>query len=64
MVIERKETGPRTNRVVVHNGTVYLAGFTADDPKLPIQSQTRQVLDKIDRHLAMAGSDKTRLLTA
>jgi len=48
MAIERHETGRRMSRVVVHNGTVYLAGFVADDPALPIQGQTRQVLDKID----------------
>ena len=64
MAIERHETGPRMSRVVVHNGTVYLAGFTADDPNLPIQGQTRQVLHKIDRYLAMAGTDKSQLLTA
>ena len=64
MAIERHETGRRMSRVVVHNGTVYLAGFVADDPALPIQGQTRQVLDKIDRHLAMGGTDKSRLLTA
>ncbi|MCC7273664.1 MAG: RidA family protein [Alphaproteobacteria bacterium] len=64
MPIERHQTGPRMSRVVVHAGTVYLAGMTADDPALPIEGQTRQVLDKIDRHLAMAGTDKSRLLTA
>lgn len=64
MPIERHESGPRMSRVVVHNGTVYLAGLVADDPALPIQGQTRQVLDKIDRYLAMAGTDKSRLLTA
>ncbi|MGE0716471.1 MAG: RidA family protein [Alphaproteobacteria bacterium] len=64
MSIQRHETGPRMSRVVVHNGTVYLAGMVADDPDLPIEGQTRQVLDKIDRYLAIGGTDKTRLLTA
>ena len=48
----------------VPGDTVYLSGFVADDPKLSIQDQTRQVLGKIDQHLAMAKTDKSRLLTA
>lgn len=64
MALERHETNPRMSRVVVHGDTVYLSGFVADDPKLSIQDQTRQVLGKIDQHLAMAKTDKSRLLTA
>lgn len=64
MSVERKETSPRMSRVVIHGDTVYLAGAVADDPTQPIQGQTRQVLDKIDRYLQMAGTDKSKLLTA
>ncbi len=64
MGVERKETGPRMSRVVVHGDTVYLAGIVADDPTQSIQGQTRQVLDKIDGYLEMAGTDKSRVLTA
>ena len=43
--------------------TVYLCGVTPD-PVGDIRSQTKQVLERIDRLLAVAGSDKSKLLTA
>jgi enamine deaminase RidA (YjgF/YER057c/UK114 family) len=52
----------RRSRAVVHGGTVYLAGQTADDRTAGIAEQTRQVLAKIDEMLAAAGTDKSRLL--
>ncbi len=64
MTIERLENGPRFCRVLKHNGTVYLAGMTADDTKGDTVQQTRDTLAKIDKYLALAGSDKTKLLTA
>lgn len=64
MTIERIENGQRFCRVLRHNGTVYLAGMTADDLSGDTTSQTEQVLAKIDRYLAAAGSDKTKLLSA
>ncbi len=64
MTIQRFENGPRFCRVLSHNGTVYLAGMTADDTSGDTAAQTRSVLDKIDRYLALAGSDKSQLLTA
>lgn len=64
MTIERIENGQRFCRVLRHNGTVYLAGMTADDLSSDTTSQTEQVLAKIDHYLAAAGSDKTKLLSA
>jgi enamine deaminase RidA (YjgF/YER057c/UK114 family) len=64
MTIERRHVGPRMSQVVIHDGTVYLAGQVADDPVPSVADQTRQVLAKIDRLLAEAGSDKTKLLSA
>lgn len=64
MTIERFDNGPRFCRVLRHNGTVYLAGTTADDTSGDVVAQTAAVLAKIDHHLALAGSDKTKLLTA
>ncbi|MGE3874535.1 MAG: RidA family protein [Parvibaculaceae bacterium] len=64
MTIERLENGPRFCRVLKHNGTVYLAGMTADDTKGDTVRQTRDTLAKIDKYLALAGSDKSKLLTA
>lgn len=64
MTIQRLHVGKRMSEAVIHNGTVYLAGQVADDPKQDAVSQTRQVLAAIDRLLVEAGSDKTRILSA
>ena len=61
--IERIEPAGHLSKAVVHNGTVYLAGLIADDDSLNVGGQTKQVLDKIDRYLAEAGSNKTKLLS-
>ncbi len=63
-MIKRIQVGPRMSQAVVHGQTVYLAGQVADDPKADVATQTRQVLASIDRLLAAAGSDKTRILRA
>lgn len=63
-MIQRFEVGPRMSEMVVHNGTVYLAGQIAEDDSADIVGQTRQVLDTIDALLAQAGSDKRRILRA
>ena len=49
---------------VVHGGTVYLAGLTADDAKADVKGQTKQILDKIDKFLKEAGTDKSKILSA
>jgi enamine deaminase RidA (YjgF/YER057c/UK114 family) len=64
MTIQRFENGPRFCRVLSHNGTVYLAGMTADDLTGDTTAQTRDTLAKIDHYLAKAGADKTKLLSA
>ena len=63
-MIKRLEIGPRMSQAVVHGNTVYLAGQVADDTRADVAGQTRQVLATIDRLLAAAGSDKTRILAA
>jgi enamine deaminase RidA (YjgF/YER057c/UK114 family) len=63
-MIKRLEVGPRMSQAVVHGNTVYLAGQVADDTSQDVAGQTRQVLASIDRLLADAGSDKTRVLAA
>ena len=62
MTIQRIEAGPRMSKAVVHGDTVYLAGIVADDTSADAAGQTRQVLKEIDRLLAAAGTDKTKLL--
>ncbi|HEY4164199.1 MAG TPA: RidA family protein [Dongiaceae bacterium] len=63
MTIERLENGPRFCRVLKHGNTVYIAGMTADDLTGDTTAQTKEILAKIDRYLAMAGSDKSKLLS-
>lgn len=64
MTIERLHVGRRMSEAVIHNGTIYLAGQVADDPSQDVASQTRQILEIIDRLLAEVGSDKTKILQA
>ncbi|WP_371483279.1 RidA family protein [Kitasatospora sp. NBC_00315] len=63
-MIQRFGSNERMSEAVVHNGTVYLAGQVAGDTAQDAQGQTRQVLESIDRLLAEAGSDRTRILRA
>jgi enamine deaminase RidA (YjgF/YER057c/UK114 family) len=65
MTIQRFETGPRMSQVVVHGNTIYLAGVVANKAAgESVTKQTQDVLSIIDGHLAKAGSDKSKLLTA
>lgn len=61
--IKRIETGPRMSQAVIHNGVVHLSGQVGQ-PGRPVAEQTRTCLAEIDRLLALAGTDKTRLLSA
>jgi enamine deaminase RidA (YjgF/YER057c/UK114 family) len=63
-MIQRLHLGARMSQAVIHGDTVYLAGQVAADPTKDVPGQTREVLDAIDRLLAEAGSDKTRILSA
>ncbi|SFF74662.1 Enamine deaminase RidA, house cleaning of reactive enamine intermediates, YjgF/YER057c/UK114 family [Duganella sp. CF458] len=63
MEINRFHVGKRLSEMAVHNGTIYLAGMV---PAVggDIQAQTKDVLAQIDKLLAEAGSDKSRILMA
>ena len=63
MSIQRQLTNERMSQIVVHNGTVYLAGQVGDDMNAGIEQQTRETLANIERLLDQAGTDKTRLLS-
>ena len=63
MSVQRLHTETRYSEIVIHNGTVYLAGQLADDIDADISTQTAQTLASIDRLLAEAGSDKSKLLS-
>lgn len=62
-MIQRLHSGPRMSQAVIHGNTVYLAGQVADDPSQDVPGQTRQILAAIDRLLAEAGTDKTKILS-
>jgi enamine deaminase RidA (YjgF/YER057c/UK114 family) len=65
MTIQRFETGPRMSQAVVHGDTVYLAGIVAKTTAgESVTKQTQEILSIIDSHLAKAGSDKSKLLSA
>ncbi len=61
--ITRIGTGARMSEAVIHNGTIYLAGQVGN-PGDSVADQTRTCLAEVDRILAEAGSDKTRILSA
>lgn len=54
---------PVISKVVERGSMVYVCGVTPE-PAGDVTAQTRQVLERIDRLLAAAGTDKSRLLTA
>jgi enamine deaminase RidA (YjgF/YER057c/UK114 family) len=59
------QVGARMSQIVIHGDTVYLAGQVAlDKPGATVVEQTGNILVRIDRLLAEAGSDKTKLLRA
>ena len=61
--ITRIESGPRMSQCVVHNGIAYLAGQVGAEGA-SVKEQTETVLASVDRLLALAGTNKTKLLTA
>ena len=64
MDINRIEPREWNSRAVVYENLVFLSGIVADDKSVPVKEQTEQVLATIDKFLAEAGTDKTRILTS
>ena len=66
MSIERRHVGKRLSELVIHraSGLCWLAGVVAEDAKADVAGQARSVLSQIDRLLAEAGSDKTKIVSA
>lgn len=62
-ILDGSNGGPILARSVTRGDTVYLSGITPD-PGGDVRAQTRQVLARIDKLLADAGTDKSKLLTA
>ncbi|PRX09284.1 RidA family protein [Martelella mediterranea] len=62
MTITRIAPGPRMSQAVVHNGTIHLAGQVGAGAD--VSEQSRNALAEVERLLAQAGSDKSRILSA
>lgn len=62
-MIQRFEVGSRFSEVAVYNGVAYLAGQVPTDESADAYTQTLQVLGEIDKWLAVANSDKSRILS-
>ncbi len=62
MSITRLGAGPRMSQAVIHNGLVYSAGQVGQGAD--ITAQTRDVLANVDKWLAEAGTDKSKILSA
>ena len=63
-MIHRIKAGPRMSQAVVHGKTVYLCGQVARGQSADTGSQTREILAEVDRLLAEAGTDKSKVLVA
>ncbi|NDI85814.1 RidA family protein [Undibacterium crateris] len=63
MEVQRLHVGPRLSETAIYNGVVYLAGQIPEDTQQDIYGQTAEVLGHVDRLLAEAGSDKSRILS-
>jgi len=62
-MITRLEPGARMSEAVIHGDTVYLAGQVGE-PGDDVVAQTKTCLSEIERLLALAGSDKSKILMA
>lgn len=60
MSIKRIEPGKRMSGAVVHGNTVYLAGQVGEGAT--VAEQSKAALAEVDRLLAAAGSNKSKIL--
>lgn len=61
-IITRYGIGPRMSEAVSYNGILWVAGQVGN-PGESVTQQTATCLAEVDRILAAAGSDKTRILS-
>jgi enamine deaminase RidA (YjgF/YER057c/UK114 family) len=64
MSLIRHESAGILSKAVEANGFVFTAGITANDRNKDVGGQTKEILDEIDRILALAGSDKSKIVSA
>ena len=63
MSINRLHTETHMSQIVVHKGTVYLAGQVGE-PGSSVAEQTRQALAEVERLLAEVGSSAEHILNS
>jgi enamine deaminase RidA (YjgF/YER057c/UK114 family) len=63
MAIERFHENELMSKYVIHNGTIYMSGQVADDPKQDFEGQVSQILATLDKQFAEIGIDRTHLLS-
>ncbi len=63
MSIVRHEPWGLGTEVVEANGFVFTGGVVPEDSSQDMKGQTRQVLNEIDRLLAVGGTDKSKIVT-
>ena len=64
MSLKRHEPSKIYSKCVEANGFVFTAGIVADNTALDVKGQTKQILAELDRLLKLAGTDKTKLVSA
>ena len=64
MSIIRHNPAKILSGAVEANGMVYVAGTVADKRPAPVKAQAEEILGKIDALLALAGSHKSRIVSA
>ncbi|MGE5513119.1 MAG: RidA family protein [Bacteroidota bacterium] len=64
MTIKRYEPAKILSKAVEANGFVFTAGLTAENRSLDVTGQTKEVLAEIDRVLKLAGTDKSKIVSA
>lgn len=62
--ITRHEPSTIYSKVVEANGFVFTAGIVATNTSVGVKAQTEEILGEIDRLLALAGTDKSRIVQA
>ena len=63
MDIQRQGTTARYSDIVVHNSIAYIVEVPVSG-EADAAAQTREILDSVESLLALAGSDRTRILSA
>ncbi|WP_323843431.1 RidA family protein [Moraxella sp. Pampa] len=62
--ITKLDSNATLSEIAIHHGVVYLAGQVPDDDSLDIKGQSREVFANIDKALAKAGTNKSKILSA